>query len=323
MEKMHECPFQQGKIPQQQVIDEHGLLFPMILLPKESTEHCNSLQSFLHTIRNNRAWIDNQIKQVGALLFRGFSIKTAADFNVVVEAFGWEEQPYLGAASRTRIEGRVFTANEAPLHQPIKFHHEMSMFEYFPTKLVFFCEIAPPAGGQTPLLLSHKITERMEEIYPELVRKLEKEGLIYASILSEEDSPEDSITGWQSLYKTKDKEEAGRRASNSGLITSNVSWEGNNMLLQLGPLPCILEVDGDKKAWFNLLTFGDPEKPPLLGDGSEVPKEAIESCIQIAEEECVEVKWEVGDVIVIDNRFVMHARRPSKPPRRVLAAFCK
>ncbi|KAH9324669.1 hypothetical protein KI387_004847, partial [Taxus chinensis] len=210
VEKMHECPFQQGKIPQQQVIDENGLLFPMLLSPQQNKKDCNSLQSFLDTIRNNREWIENQIKRAGAVLFRGFPLKTAGDFNAVVEAFGWEEQSYLGAASRTRIEGRVFTANEAPLHQPIKFHHEMSTFEDFPTKLLFFCEIAPPEGGQTPLLLSHKITERMEEIYPELVRKLEKDGLIYPSILSEEDNPDDSITGWQSLYKTKDKEEAER-----------------------------------------------------------------------------------------------------------------
>ncbi|KAH9324671.1 hypothetical protein KI387_004849, partial [Taxus chinensis] len=301
MEKMHECPFQPGKIPQQQVIDEQGLLFPMILLPKESTEHCNSLQSFLHTIGNNRAWIDNQIKQVGALLFREFPIKTAADFNAVVEAFGWEEQPYLGAASRTRIEGKVFTANEAPLHQPIKFHHEMSTFEAFPAKLLFFCEIAPPEGGRTPLLLSHKITERMEQIYPELVSKIEKYGLIYPAFLSEEDDPDKFITGWQSLFKTKDKEEAERKARNAGLnIKSSVNWEGNNMVFNIGPLVSIREVDGDKKAWFNLLLL-DSEKTHILGDGSEVPKEAIESCIQIAEEECVEIKWEVGDVIVIDN----------------------
>jgi len=78
---------------------------------------------------------------LGALLFRGFPVISASDFNTVVEAFGWEEQPYLGLASRTKIEGRVYTANEAPVHQPIKFHHEMATVSWsypFQTTHSFF-----------------------------------------------------------------------------------------------------------------------------------------------------------------------------------------
>ncbi|KAH9324625.1 hypothetical protein KI387_004803, partial [Taxus chinensis] len=210
MEKAQESPFQQGKIAHQQIIDERGLLFPTVLLPQNNTEDCNTLQSFLHTIRNNREWINIQLKQAGALLFRGFPIKTASDFNQVVEEFGWEEQPYLGVASRTRIEGRVYTANEALLHQPIKFHHEMSMYEEFPSKLLFFCEIAPPKGGETAILLSYKVTERMEDKYPELVRKIEKGGLLRPSIHPQADDPENYIKGWETHYNTKEKEEAQR-----------------------------------------------------------------------------------------------------------------
>ena len=113
------------------------------------------------------------------------------------------------------------------------------------------------------------------------------------------------------------------RAANSGLKLSNVSWNGENMMLHIGPTVSIRKVDGNKKAWFNLLAFRDANEPRTLGDGSVVPTEAIESCIQIAEEEAVDLKWEAGDVVVLDNRFVMHARRPSKPPRRILAAFCE
>jgi hypothetical protein len=175
------------------------------------------------------------------LLFRGFPLRSASDFNADVEAFGWEEHPYLGLASRTRIEGRVYTANEAPLDQHIKFHHEMAMvsrsyplhtklsfcfsgssnlffvfyfpiqFDEFPTKLIFFCEIAPPEGGQTAIVLSHKITQRMEQRYPELVKKLEKEGLIYPASIPQEDDPQSFLKGWQSRYETNNKQEAERR----------------------------------------------------------------------------------------------------------------
>ncbi|KAF9613599.1 hypothetical protein IFM89_009269 [Coptis chinensis] len=51
----------------------------------------------------------------------------SSDFNQVVEAFGYEELPYVGgAAPRTNVIGRVFTANESPPDQIIPFHHEMA-----------------------------------------------------------------------------------------------------------------------------------------------------------------------------------------------------
>lgn len=160
---------EQGRIAQQQILED-GTLFPMVLLPPSVAES-PSIVSLVDSIQHNREWIDNHLKRAGALLFRGFPLRSASDFDAVVEAFGWEEHPNLGLASRSRVEGRVYTANEAPLEQPIKFHHEMAMFDSFPTKLIFFCEIAPPEGGQTAIVLSTKITQRMEQKFPQLVKK--------------------------------------------------------------------------------------------------------------------------------------------------------
>ncbi|GLJ49337.1 hypothetical protein SUGI_1043100 [Cryptomeria japonica] len=314
---MEEMGFRQGKIAHQRITDG-GRLFPTVLLPLHNTM---TVKSLVQTIQNNREWIEEELKEAGALLFRGFPLKTAADFNEVVEAFGWEEQPYLGAASRTRVHGRVFTANEAALDQPIKFHHEMVKFEEFPSKLLFFSEIAPPEGGQTAILLSHNVTARMEQKYPELVAKLDKEGIFYFNTFSPEDHPGIVVKGWQTLYQTRDKDEAEKKALEAS--QTKVTWEGSKMVVRVGPLTSIRTFDGNKKAWFNQIAYWNSETPRMLGDGSLFPQEATECCIQITEEESVEVNWEVGDVLLIDNRLVQHARRPSKPPRRILVAICK
>ena len=80
--------------------------------------------------------------------------------------------------------------------------------------------------------------------------------------------------------------------------------------------------DGNKKAWFNQIAFWDSNTPRMLGDGSPFPQEATEWCIQI-EKECVEVNWEVGDVLLIDNRLVEHATWSSKSPRKILVVIYK
>ena len=75
----------------------------------------------------DKSYLDSLLHKTGAILFRGFPLTTASDFNDAVGAFDFEELPYVGgAAPRTNIVGRVFTANESPPDQKIPFHHEMA-----------------------------------------------------------------------------------------------------------------------------------------------------------------------------------------------------
>lgn len=53
--------------------------------------------------------------EYGAVLFRGFPINEAKDFDNFVKATGYNNFPYVGgAAPRTNVVGNVFTTNEAP-----------------------------------------------------------------------------------------------------------------------------------------------------------------------------------------------------------------
>lgn len=76
----------------------------------------------------------------------------------------------------------------------------------FPAKLFFFCEVEPGNGGETPIVLSHVVYERMRERYPEFVQRLEEQGLIYTRVLGEGDDPSSPIgRGWKSTFLTDDK----------------------------------------------------------------------------------------------------------------------
>lgn len=82
----------------------------------------------------------------------------------------------------------------------------------FPSKLFFFCEIEPKKGGETPIVLSHIIYEKMKEKHPDFVQQLEEHGLMYIRVLGEGDNPASPIgRGWKSTFLTDDKSIAEQR----------------------------------------------------------------------------------------------------------------
>ncbi|KAF5176483.1 Clavaminate synthase-like protein [Thalictrum thalictroides] len=96
------------------------------LVPIQSSGSCSD-EDLILGINKNRDWLCAILRHHGAVLFRGFNLQTGFDFHRVVEAFGWDDMDYVGASPRIKVTDRVYTANEAPLHLFIDFHHEMSL----------------------------------------------------------------------------------------------------------------------------------------------------------------------------------------------------
>nr|GMD35478.1 clavaminate synthase-like protein At3g21360 [Ipomoea batatas] len=325
--KMPESFFAQFEIPQQKRFD--GKPFPAVLSPNPNVPSA----SFPVAIKEQKPWLDALLHQSGAILFKGFPVNSASDFNDVVEAFGYEELPYVGgAAPRTNVVGRVFTANESPPDQKIPFHHEMAQVPEYPSKLFFYCEVEPGSSGETPIVLSHVVYEKMKSKYPEFVERLEEHGLIYIRVLGEEDNPLSPIgRGWKSTFLTSDKSVAEERAAKLGM---KLEWlDDGGVKTVMGPIPAIkVDKTRQRKIWFNSMVAAytgweddrnDPKKAVTFGDGKPLPAEIIHDCLAILEEESVAVPWKEGDVLLIDNMAVLHARKPFIPPRRVLASLCK
>ena len=70
----------------------------------------------------------------------------------------------------------------------------------------------PGSGGETPIVLSHLVYEKVKERHPEFVERLEENGLLYTRVLGEDDDPSSPIgRGWKSTFLTKDKSVAEER----------------------------------------------------------------------------------------------------------------
>ncbi|KAL9264228.1 Clavaminate synthase-like protein [Drosera capensis] len=331
-----ELIFKELRLPQQRLYD--GIVFPLILSPNTnikippSTNFHNSVSSFPEAVRTHKSWLEDRLHDAGAILFRGFHVDSAEDFNEVVEAFDFEELPYIGgAAPRNKVVGRVFTANESPPDQKIPFHHEMAQVLEFPSKLFFFCDIEPASGGETAIVLSHIIYQRMKDKYPEFVQQLEEHGLIYTRVLSEDDDNSSPIgRGWKSTFLTDDRKIAEERASKIG---TRLEWLGDIVKSVMGPIPAIrIDKSRQRKVWFNSMVIAytsyddarnDPTKAVQFGDGRPVPGDIVLDCVRILDEESVAIPWQKGDVLLIDNWAILHSRRSFVPPRRILASLCK
>ena len=107
-----------------------------------------------------------------------------------------------------------------------------------------------------------------------------------------------------------------------------MEWLPNGRVkTRLGPSPLTKVFDGRKrrKMWFNTMfgIYGMELSFATMADRTEIPRKVVKRCGEIIEEQSIQIQWEKGDVLFYDNLALLHSRRPSLPPRRVLVATCK
>jgi len=284
-------------------------------------------------VKTNKKLIDDTLFKHGAILFRGFNLKTAKDFDDFANACGYENFPYVGgAAPRNVVYGGVHTTNESPPEINIAFHHEMAQVPNWPKKLFFYCQTPPASGGETPIVLSNEVYNRVNAQYPEFVEKLEKLGSIYLRVMSpEQDSQSPIGRSWKATFGTDDKATAEKKCEELGM---KFEWLGDNMkTVNKTPIAAV-QVDDrtGKKVWFNSIVaaytqWNDArnkgEKAVAYGNGEWFAPEHINGTLKIMNEICVAFKWQQGDVVLIDNRQALHSRRSFVPPRDIYAWLTK
>lgn len=112
------------------------------------------------TVSNIEAWVCNNHSEVskhlavsGGILFRGFNVNTAEEF----EKLGLAVNPslatrYPGGAPREKLATHVWTASETPGHMPISSHCELSYIPNLRPQMIMFCCLdAAQVGGETPV----------------------------------------------------------------------------------------------------------------------------------------------------------------------------
>jgi hypothetical protein len=270
--------------------------------------------------------------RAGAVLLRGFPLRTAEDFDRFVEAFGLANFAYedsLSNAVRINRTPRVFTANEAPAAIPIYFHHELAQTPSYPSQLFFFCELPAESGGATPLCRSDVLWEWLAARRPSFARDCRAKGLVYSNVMpGENDATSGMGRSWQSTLKAATRQEAEARLRGLGY---SFEWLADGCLRVTTPvLPAVRDLGDGRTSFFNQLiaaycgwhdTRNDPSRAIRFGDGAPLDGEAVAAAAEFAEEQAFDIPWQAGDVALVDNFVVMHGRRSFSGARKVLASL--
>ena len=292
--------------------------FPSII---QNTTGFQSLTETINWLQAESFDLKKNLSTSGVLLFRGFPVSSAEDFDSFSSAFNYGEFTYqesLSNAVRINKTPKVFTANEAPADVEIFLHHEMAQTPSYPEK-IFFCCLSPASkGGETPVCRSDKVFNELSEKHPKWLSKFESLGLKYTTVMP----PSDELNsgqgrGWRSTLSVYDEKEAEEKLKALGY---SWKWLKDKSLLATSPaLPAISVLPDGSKSFFNQIiaayrgwkTLENSSVPPVtFGNGEFIEENILNSIVAIASHFTTTLEWKKGDVALVDNRRVMHGRHP-------------
>ena len=268
----------------------------------------------------------------GAVLVRGLPLAKPEEFDAVVSALGYPNFSYadsLSNAYRINHTPRVFSANEAPAEVTIFLHHEMAQTPFYPSKLIFFCQVAAEEGGATPVCRSDILWERLKAEHGMFAADCETKGLRYTNVMPVEADTESGMgRSWQSTLSVDSRKAAEVRLAKLGYTWE---WQANGDLSVTTPvLPAVRRLTNGRSSFFNQLiaafkgwkdTRNDPARAIHFGDGSPLTPVDVAAASAIADELTFDIPWQPGDIALVDNFVAMHGRRTFKGTRKVLASL--
>lgn len=312
------------------IVDEARLApdrpFPPVLSPKVPGVE------LVEWARLNSEAVDTRVREHGGVLLRGFDVPSIESFHAVVSAIYPELAEYNDQTTpRTKVEGQVYTSTEYPASQVIDQHSEMSYAREAPQRIIFYCAIPSPQGGETPLADNRTVLERL----PAQVRDtFAAKGVMYIRNYRDELG-----LPWQTAFQTDDRAVAEERFRCQGM---DFEWtdDGGLRLRHVGPAIIAHPVSG-QPIWFNqadqfhtsslppevrealLSNFAEEDAPQhaCFGDGSPIPEEWLDEVRRAYAEAKVMFPWQAGDILVLDNPLITHGRQPFSGDRKVLVAM--
>ncbi len=282
--------------------------------------------------RDHRPRLQELLDRHGGILFRGFELAAVERFREVTEALSSELLEYKERSSpRSQVEGNIYTSTDYPASQPIFLHNENSYQQTFPLKIFFYCQIQPGEGGETPIADVRRVYQRLDPALRQ--RFLDQGWMVMRNFGDGVNLP------WSTVFQTSDKAQVEAHCRRSGI---QVEWKPGDRLRTRARRPVAARHPRTGEwVWFNHATFfhvstltpdvrdalleefaeEDLPSNSYYGDGRPIGPAELEQLRAAYQAETVAFPWQRGDVLMLDNMMVAHARAPYRGERRILVGM--
>ena len=270
-----------------------------------------------------------RVAERGWTLVRGLPVAGATQFRAAVARLGRPLiEDYGDLPMRPTDDGTagVFNVTRYPAKKAILFHNEGSHTPCAPRFIFFHCAVPAAADGHTPLADSRAV---LHALPVEIRAAFATHGLLYRrNFLPGLD------VSWQEYFHTQNRVQVDEICAANGTLTR---WHADGNLETETRRPAVTahpNIGGD--VFFNQILLHhpsclDPEvrqaitNMPLqgrfprdvrLGDGRAIPDEWVAEVQRAHLRNALCFRWQAGDIVMVDNRRVAHARRPYSGARQ-------
>ena len=280
----------------------------------------------------NPDFIEGGLSKHGALLLRGFDVRSLAEFEQFAQAAtarGGLFREY-GDLPPEGESDAVYQSTPYPDDKTILFHNESSHMHRWPMRQFFHCVTAAEEGGETPVVDCRRVHAALPA---DIVERFERKGLLYVRNFTA-----GLDISWQDFFKTDDPARVEAYCRAAGM---EYEWKPDGLrTLQRRPAVMPHPRTGEK-VFFNqiqlhhvsclapevreaLLSIFTPDSLPrsvYYGDGTPIPDEVVDEITETYWRESVAYRWQAGDILMVDNLIVAHARNPFKGKRKIVVAM--
>jgi alpha-ketoglutarate-dependent taurine dioxygenase len=281
--------------------------------------------------RENRTFIEDRLLKHGALLFRGFKVESAYQFERFTMAICDDVADDNGELPRSKISGKIYAVSYAPPTHKILWHNENTFCATWPLKLWFYCKLPPRSGGETPVVDNRRMLSLLD---PRIVEEFARKDIMYFRNYGR-----GLDFSWQTAFQTDDKLRVEQVCRDSGI---QFEWRSDDVLRTRSVRRAVVRhPKTGEPVWFNQACLwhmycSPPEirramntffredeltRHCYFGDGSAISDSTMEEICAAYREAEVYFPWQPGDVMMIDNMLTAHARNPFAGPREILAAL--
>lgn len=301
---------------------------PLVLRP------AGPAPSLVEWAGRNRAYVEDHLLRGGAVLFRGWGMDDVDEFQRLVQAVSGDLLEYTYRSSpRTQVKGNVYTSTEYPAHQSIPFHTEMSYTSSWPMKIAFLSLVVAETGGETPIADSRRVYQAVD---PAVRDRFERLGVLYVRNYTPfVDLP------WQTVFQAQTRAEVDEFCREAGIEAEWISDDhlrtrqvcqgvathpvtGEKVWMNQAHLFHVTSM-GDDMAEMMIEEFGEENLPrnTYYGDGTPIDPADFRSVLDAYEAASIRFPWEQGDVLLLDNMLMAHARAPFTGARRVVVGMAE